>query len=402
MNQSEQMARRRSRLTHPVTAENLISRSGSGGYECGMHPRLLFLTSALIIAAGGLLPAQTSPWPFPPRAEPAPAGPPHGLSVAYWNIQWFPGTRPSASKSEEERQVRAVHGDIVKLSADVIGMEEVRDWNSAALAVRPLPGFKVDVVSNFPPREGQTESQQVAIASRLQPISAWAEMWRGDGPITPPRGFAFAAYQLAPGKLLLVYGLHLKSNRGELVEDVAIREESMRQLVAHMKDMEAAYAGLGYYHLDRGRRLQHRPRRHALPRGKDHKSIDGKSTSAGSGKASRSRDASHFRRTSVFRPRASTTSTIAGPPFAKRKPCRPPRNPAITARSAPTSPCPRRKRPCLVGITPSRPRDLRAPARASQTPPRCCSPVKSARNICTGTHCAPATKPAVDVAHRAG
>ena len=210
-----------------------------------MHPRLFFLTSALIIAAAGLLPAQTSPWPFPPRAEPAATGPPHGLSVAYWNIQWFPGTRPSASKSEEERQVRAVHGDIVKLSADVIGMEEVRDWNSAALAVRPLPGFKVDVVSNFPPREGQTESQQVAIASRLQPISAWAEMWKGDGPITPPRGFAFAAYQLAPGKLLLVYGLHLKSNRGELVEDVAIREESMRQLVAHMKDMEAAYAGLG-------------------------------------------------------------------------------------------------------------------------------------------------------------
>jgi endonuclease/exonuclease/phosphatase (EEP) superfamily protein YafD len=210
-----------------------------------MRPRLSFLTIALIIATAGLLPAQTSPWPFPPRPETAPAGPRSAFSIAFWNIQWFPGTRPSASKAEERRQVRAVHGDFIRLSADVIGMEEVRDWESAALAVQPLPGFKVDVCSNFPPREGQTESQQVAIASRLESISAWAEMWKGDGPITPPRGFAFAAYQLAPGKLLLVYALHLKSNRGELVENVPIREESMRQLLAHMKDMAAAYGGLG-------------------------------------------------------------------------------------------------------------------------------------------------------------
>ena len=45
--------------------------------------------------------------------------------------------------------------------------------------------------------------------------------------------------------MLLVYALHLKSNRGQVVEDIAIREESMRQLLAHMKDMEAAYGKLG-------------------------------------------------------------------------------------------------------------------------------------------------------------
>ncbi len=138
-----------------------------------------------------------------------------------------------------------MHQDIVKLNADVIGFEEVRDWPSAELAVKPLSGFKVDVCSNFPPREGQNETQQVAITSRLEPISAWSESWKAGSAITPPRGFAFAAYQLAPRKLLLVYGLHLKSNRGEVVEDIAIREESMRQLIGHMKDMEAAYSKLG-------------------------------------------------------------------------------------------------------------------------------------------------------------
>ena len=197
--------------------------------------RLLVAAVSLLIAT--TLPAQTSD----------PSGGESGASVnvAFWNIKWFPGGRPSASPNEEARQVRAVHEDIPKLAADVIGFEEVRDWESAALAVKPLARFKVDVCSTFPAREGQTETQQVAIVSRLQPMSAWAEEWKGDGAITPPRGFAFAAYEIAPKRLLLVYALHLKSNRGELVENVAIREESMRQLLVHMKDMEAAYAKLG-------------------------------------------------------------------------------------------------------------------------------------------------------------
>lgn len=167
------------------------------------------------------------------------------LRAAFWNIKWFPGGRPNAYKGEQVRQIRSVHRDVKQLNADVIGLEEVRDFEGASLAVQPLAGFKVDVCSNFPPREGQNEAQQVALASRLQPMSAWAEEWKAGGAITPPRGFAFAAYEVAPRKMLLVYALHLKSNRGELVENVAIREESMRQLLAHMKDMQSAYGKLG-------------------------------------------------------------------------------------------------------------------------------------------------------------
>ena len=121
----------------------------------------------------------------------------------------------------------------------------MRDFEHASLAVQPLSGFKVDVCSNFPPREGQKEAQQIAIASRLQPISAWAEAWKPGGAIMPPRGFAFAAYQLSPTQVLLVYALHLKSNRGEIHEDMRIREESMRQLLSHMKAMKDAYGKMG-------------------------------------------------------------------------------------------------------------------------------------------------------------
>ena len=113
----------------------------------------------------------------------------------------------------------------------------------AALAVQPIKGMKVDVCANFPPREGQNEAQQVAIASRLQPISAWVEAWKPAGAATPPRGFAFAAYEVKPRQLLLVYCVHFKSNRpadsqGQpsktdgVAENIPIREESARQLLS--------------------------------------------------------------------------------------------------------------------------------------------------------------------------
>ncbi len=167
------------------------------------------------------------------------------VGVAFWNIQWFPGGRPDASAPEEARQTELVHAEITRLKADVIGLEEVRDWQAAELALKPLPGFKVDVISNFPPRENQAEAQQVVLASRLPAVSAWSELWQAEGPLAPPRGFAFAAYQIAPKHLLMVYVVHLKSNGGEHSENVRLREESARQLVAHMKAMATAYEKLG-------------------------------------------------------------------------------------------------------------------------------------------------------------
>ena len=182
---------------------------------------------------------------LPAPAETAEPASPTQLTVTFWNVQWFPGRRPNASRAEENRQVRAVHADLALLKSDIIALEEVRDYANAALAVKSLAGFKVDVCSSFLPREGQNETQQVAIASRLQPVSAWSELWKPSGAIVPPRGFAFAVYEMAPRHFLLVYALHLKSNRGEIHEDMRIREESMLQLVAHMKAMENVYGKLG-------------------------------------------------------------------------------------------------------------------------------------------------------------
>jgi hypothetical protein len=202
----------------------------------------------------------------PLRAEsPAPASsPPPRVTIGFWNIQWFPGGRPSATHGEEVRQVNAVQHDLAELHADIVGMEEVRDFRQADLAVQKLAGFKADVCANFPPREGQTDTQETAIASRLQPLSAWTELWKPNGAMVPPRGFAFAAYEVMPRQLLFVYCVHLKSNRGADPENMAMREEAMRQLRSHIDQMQSAYARLGHIACVVGRRLQHVAGRHAI------------------------------------------------------------------------------------------------------------------------------------------
>src|SRR5437764_15014869 len=77
--------------------------------------------------------------------SPSVASPP-SVRVAFWNIQWFPGRHPNASAAGERAQISSVHRDMRQINADVVGMEEVRDFPNAAIAVSPLPGFKVDVV----------------------------------------------------------------------------------------------------------------------------------------------------------------------------------------------------------------------------------------------------------------
>src|SRR4029077_12111503 len=115
---------------------------------------------------------QTQDAATPSAASSQPAGAStRTITIAFWNIQWFPGQRPDATSNAEQRQAAAVHKAMKQIDPDILGLEEVRNFDKAGLAVQPLPGFKVDVCANFPPREGQNEAQEVAIASRLPAIS---------------------------------------------------------------------------------------------------------------------------------------------------------------------------------------------------------------------------------------
>jgi endonuclease/exonuclease/phosphatase family metal-dependent hydrolase len=165
------------------------------------------------------------------------------VSVATWNLEWFPGGNPNSSQSERLIHMSAAKDALLDVRSDILCLQEVRDWDSVAELVSILgPNFQTLVVSRF--REmgssGPLSIQQTAVASKWQAESAWSESFK-PAPVTPPRGFSFAA--IPRGKtMLLVYSVHFKSNRGEAASDIAKREEAARQLLAHAAEMERAYS----------------------------------------------------------------------------------------------------------------------------------------------------------------
>jgi len=80
--------------------------------------------------------------------------------------------------------------------------------------------------------------QQIAIASKWSAEAASSESFKPSH-ATPPRGFSFAA--IRSGKtLLLVYLVHLKSNKGG---GTSKREEAARQLLIHAAEMTTLTSG---------------------------------------------------------------------------------------------------------------------------------------------------------------
>jgi endonuclease/exonuclease/phosphatase family metal-dependent hydrolase len=164
------------------------------------------------------------------------------VSFATWNLEWFPGGKPNTSQAERLVHMSAAKDALIDIRPDILCLQEVRDWDSVAELVSILPDFQTLVVSRF--REmgssGPLSILQIAIASNRPAEAAWSESFKPSF-ATPPRGFSFAA--IRQGKtVLLVYSVHLKSNRGEAPTNTAKREEAARQLLAHLAEMERAYS----------------------------------------------------------------------------------------------------------------------------------------------------------------
>lgn len=171
------------------------------------------------------------------------------LRTVTWNMEWFPGGRPNASKSEEHKQTKGVREILAKLTPDILLAQELTDEKAFAKLIKDFPDMKVDVFSKFlDPQSGKPGPQQCAIASTLKAHSAWYEEFAPTENLPNlRRGFAFAALEHPEGGLIMLYSVHLKSNRGsetpEGEQNVAdTRAESVRQLVAHKSAMEEKFA----------------------------------------------------------------------------------------------------------------------------------------------------------------
>jgi endonuclease/exonuclease/phosphatase family metal-dependent hydrolase len=173
------------------------------------------------------------------------------LSVVSWNIEWYPGKKNHAFGHEMKAHSAIVSEELRRIDPDILLAQEMRDWDSFARLTDVVRGLRPAVVSAFTSRRtGEYSRQQLAIASKLPVMAAWADRWAIQNEVQPPRGFAAAMIRLpGPGvRHLLVYSLHLKSNLAS-DEDAAAqnyieRDESIRQVLTHMRDMkENAFKG---------------------------------------------------------------------------------------------------------------------------------------------------------------
>ena len=156
------------------------------------------------------------------------------VRVVSWNLEWFPGRKPSASQKERDHHFLEVAAILPQFRADVIVLQEVRDDDTAQKLAAILPGFTVHVTTAFKDGFSNTPGlQQVAILSRFKADAAWAAPWKR-GWANAPRGYAYARLQVGKQKLH-VYGLHLKSNLGDPHTNTSKREDAMEQLVEHIR-----------------------------------------------------------------------------------------------------------------------------------------------------------------------
>jgi endonuclease/exonuclease/phosphatase family metal-dependent hydrolase len=178
-----------------------------------------------------------------------PAGALHAAPLKYvsWNMEWFPGHRPTASATEADAHMKAAQAELKKINPDIFVGVEIRDWAAFHELVSVVPGLTVDAVSSFCDSvTGELRPQQIGIASKLTCHAALWENWAANVP-EMSRGFTFAALEVPEHGLLMVYGNHLKSNRGSDDEAGAknvadMRNDQARQLIANREKIKKAFA----------------------------------------------------------------------------------------------------------------------------------------------------------------
>jgi len=196
-----------------------------------LRARLLVFAAGLVVGVGGVAWAEL---PLPPASQTQPAVEKPGRlpeSVATWNLQWFPGTRPEPTDSSRRWHQREVGRVIGELGADLLLVQEVVDREALARVAEDYPWR---VISNFQ-RAGDEDAelpvQNVAILSKVPIRESW-EVGFHNLPLTPDRPVrGFLAARLGTKKNgLTVYTVHLKSNRGGREASAPRRERAMEYL----------------------------------------------------------------------------------------------------------------------------------------------------------------------------
>src|SRR5882724_12717617 len=172
---------------------------------------------------------------------------PAKVRVTTWNLEWFPNGSAHNATPEAQAQRIAAAADVLRpINADIILLQEVRDYEACARLGEAISAgmYQVAICSAFKePFQRGLGKQQVAILSKYQAQAAWAEPWKSMNGVDPPRGFAFAWFQIGSDDIG-VYSVHLKSNlithgdrEAEAAKNIQKREVAIAQLLTHIHDV---------------------------------------------------------------------------------------------------------------------------------------------------------------------
>jgi endonuclease/exonuclease/phosphatase family metal-dependent hydrolase len=180
------------------------------------------------------------------------------VSVAFWNIEWFPAgpaARDKVSATAIRNHVKAVAEILNDENPTILIACEIRNLPAAILLnehlKEPYPYIAVTdyQADNSSPKESSANNQEHALFSRIP----WTEIWEvdfvGSLPLTddrPSRGYIGARFKI-DGDDVTVFGVHPKSNyirRGEkepeltALKNVEKRERASRYLLENIRRRE--------------------------------------------------------------------------------------------------------------------------------------------------------------------
>jgi endonuclease/exonuclease/phosphatase family metal-dependent hydrolase len=151
------------------------------------------------------------------------------LSIATWNIQWFPGGNNAPQKKIAQR-IQKVSAFLREQNPTILFACEIRDLSSLQKLGLPYPFI---ACTDFTPISDSDPNLELALMSKIP----WKEIWALDfsslssSPNKPPRGILGAEFILPSGKKLTVYGVHLKSNKDDdASHDRLQRQQAMKYL----------------------------------------------------------------------------------------------------------------------------------------------------------------------------
>lgn len=190
-----------------------------------------------------------APWTFANEAESEPIDPATWTLVT-WNIEWFPGRYRFAHGERMTDHMAVVQDELKRMNPDIFMAQEMRGWQVFADLCSVVPDLQPTVVSAFRGRVNREYwPQQIGIASKQPVYAAWSEPWQSGDEVSPTRGFSVAAILLPTDRfeVLLVYSVHLKSNLADspqqTLRNYRLREESIRQLLDHIDEMDTTFWG---------------------------------------------------------------------------------------------------------------------------------------------------------------